>query len=127
MKSTLVLVSLLATSIASPLHLPSHETRSLRLGSPELVGAHHTPIARQVIDDIDEETGAVDFENDEDDDGLQDQVDPDDDNDGILDTVDPDDDNDGEPDAIDDLDRRENEIDLPDIPDNIDLNPFDKH
>lgn len=114
MKSALILVSLVATAIAYPVQLRqlhNHETRSLRRSSPELASARHSPIVRQVIDDIDDETGAVDFENDEDNDGQQDNVDPDDDNDGILDDVDPDDDNDDdnddEPDVTDNLDRRQ--------------------
>lgn len=110
MKSTLILVSLVATAIASPVQLRqlhNDETRSLRRSSPDLASAPRLPIVRQVIDDIDDETGAVDFENDEDNDGQTDNVDPDDDNDGILDDVDPDDDNDGEPDITDNLDRRQ--------------------
>lgn len=129
MKSTLILASLVAAAIASPVQLRqlhSGETRSLQ-SSPEPATARHLPLVRQVIEDIDDETGAVDFANDEDNDGQTDYVDQDDDNDGILDTVDPDDDNDGEPDVTDDLDRRDDDLDLPDVPDSIDLNPFDKH
>ncbi|KAG6364581.1 hypothetical protein INS49_006183 [Diaporthe citri] len=125
MKSTLILVSLVATAIASPVQLRelrNGETRSLRRSSPESAVA-----GRQVIEDIDNETGAVDFANDEDNDGQADDADQDDDNDGILDNVDPDDDNDGELDVTDNLDRRDDDLDFPDIPDNIDLNPFDKH
>lgn len=110
MKSTLILVSLVATAIASPVQLRqlhNDDTRSLRRSSPHLASTPHMPIVRQVIDDIDDETGAVDFENDEDNDGQTDNVDADDDNDGILDDVDPDDDNDGEPDVTDNLDRRQ--------------------
>lgn len=127
MKSNLILVSLVATAIASPVQLHqlrNDESHSLRRSSPESGIARHFPIVRQVVEDIDDETGAVDFANDEDNDGQTDDVDQDDDNDGILDTVDPDDDNDGELDVTDNLDRRDDDFD---IPDSIDLNPFDKH
>ncbi|KAJ0109573.1 hypothetical protein J7T55_014135 [Diaporthe amygdali] len=129
MKAILVLVSLLASAIASPVQvrqLRKDEALSIRGGSPESVIARHLPIARQVIEEIDEDTGLPDFEDDEDNDGTIDSLDQDLDGDGILNSVDPDDDNDGEPDVTDNLDRRD-DLDLPDIPDDIDLNPFDKH
>lgn len=112
MKSTLILVSLVATAIASPVQLRqlrNDETRALRRSSPESAVAGHMALVRQVIEDIDEDTGAVDFANDEDNDGQTDDVDQDDDNDGILDNVDPDDDNDGELDVTDNLDRRDDD------------------
>merc|ERR1719367_2507133 len=65
--------------------------------------------------------GSLDFDKDDDNDGIEDEEDPDDDNDGILDDADDDDDNDGVPedddnDGIpDSVDRDDDNDGIPDV------------